>query len=350
MSDKRAKSQGGPSRALIWDIAQRSGVSIATVSRVLNERPDVAAATRERVLAHVRELGYVSNRHARSLVSGHTNYIGFTVPRVDHFVEILEGASQIAEEHDANLVICPTRHEHSREVTLLERLRSGGADGAVLILPSESKEELAQLRAQNYPFVVIDPRYPLGEEIPAVSVANMSGGRAATEHLVEHGHRRIGVITGYPDWTASIDRLAGFHAVLIAAGLYTTHTPELVSYGDFTLDGGYKAAQRLLALTHRPTAIFAFNDVMAVGAIRAAHEHNLRVPEDISVVGFDDSPFASFVTPALTTVRQPSYELGRVGIETLYRVMEGQSIEGTRIELSTRLIVRDSTAPCPTIS
>ncbi|GCE22365.1 LacI family DNA-binding transcriptional regulator [Dictyobacter kobayashii] len=348
MSDKRAKNQGGPSRALIWDIAQKSGVSIATVSRVLNERPDVSQATRDKVMAYVRELGYVSNRHARSLVSGHVSYIAFTVPRVDHFVEILEGATQVAEEHDANLVICPTRHEHSREVTLLERLRGGGADGALLILPSESKDELAKLRAQNYPFVVVDPRYPLGDEIPTVSAANMSGSRAATEHLVELGHKRIGVITGYPDWNASIDRLAGFHSVLIAAGLYNTYSAEMVCHGDFSVDGGYSAACRLLELADRPTAIFAFNDDMAVGAMRAIREHNLSIPEDISVVGFDDTRFASFVTPPLTTVRQPTYELGRVGIETLYRVLDEQSLEVPRIELSTKLIVRDSTAPCPT--
>ncbi len=344
MSAKKDSERRGPSRAVIWDIAQQSGVSIATVSRVLNGRPDVSISTREKVLGYVRELGYVSNRHARALVSGRVSYIGFMVPKIEHFTQVLAGATEAVEERDAHIVVCPTRHEHEREISLLGQLQAGGADGALLVLPTESSAELVQLRQQGYPFVVIDPRFSLDEGIPVVATANMGGGRVATEHLVALGHKRIGVITGPPGWCDSLDRLAGYHSVLFASGI--ANVPELVREGDFTHEGGYRAARQLLALSKRPTAIFAFNDDMALGAIRAAQEHSLAVPADLSVMGFADSPFAAMANPSLTSVFQPSYELGRSAVNLLYRILDGEQLEATRIELSTRLIVRASTTAC----
>ena len=342
MNEKDSVEKAPASRAVIWDIAHRSGVSIATVSRVLNGRPDVSDATRERVMDSIRELGYVSNRHARALVSGRTSYIGFTVPKVEHFLLILEGATEAIAEHDAHLVVCPTGYEHEREVSLLERLQRGGTDGALLVLPSENVNDLLQLRRRDYPFVVIDPRFPLSDEIPVVSTANILGGRAATEHLISLGHRRIGAITGYANWCATIDRLAGYHSALITAGLQPS--PKLIVTSDFTIDGGYQAAQSLLSLDERPGAIFAFNDDMAVGVLRAAQERGIRVPDDLSLIGFDDTKYARVVTPPLTTIRQPLAELGRAGVEVLYRILNGQQLDATRMELSTRLVVRASTA------
>jgi LacI family transcriptional regulator len=240
------------------------------------------------------------------------------------------------------IVLCPTLHQHEREVTLLDRLMHGTTDGAVLMLPEESNAELWALRETGYPFVVVDPRVQLDEGIPAVSAANASGARAATEHLLSLGHRRIGAIMGPVDWMASTERLNGYRAALAAAGVLPA--PELVVESDFSIDSGVAAARALLDLPERPTAIFGFNDNVAIGALRAAAERGIRVPDELSVVGFDDSEQSALVTPALTTVRQPLAEMGRMAVSLLLRLLDHQRVEAMSIELATRLVVRDSTA------
>ena len=179
--------------------------------------------------------------------------------------------------------------------------------------------------------------------IPVVSAAHAAGAKQATEHLLELGHRRIAAITGNHGWTATEERLHGFRAALASAGIIPD--PELIVEANWEISGGFDAAERLLALPYRPTAIFAFNDNLAIGALQAARSARLRVPDDLSIVGFDDSEQAQIVTPTLTTVRQPLQELGRIGIGLLLRLMEGTRVEALRVELATKLIVRESTAP-----
>lgn len=333
------------SRTAIRDVATRAGVSLATVSRVLNGRPDVSAETRDVVLRVARELGYVSNRHARGLAGARTGLIGLTVPHVlgEYFTQIVTGVAEALYERDARLVLCPTLHQHDREISLLERLMHGTTDGAILLLTTESSAELAQLRRRGYPFVVVDPPGPLDAAIPVVAAANWSGARQATEHLIELGHARIATITGPATWNASIDRLAGYHSALVAAGLPIR--PELVREGDFRPEGGYRAARHLLALPDPPTAIFVQDDDMVIGVLRAAKDRGLCVPADLSLVGFDDVGLASVLTPALTTISQPLQEMGRLAVTVLYRELSGQPLDATRVELSTRLVVRASTAP-----
>jgi LacI family transcriptional regulator, galactose operon repressor len=332
-------------RATIRDIADRAGVSIATVSRVLNGRPDVAAETREAVLEVARQLRFSTNRSARSLSGGRTGLIGVTIPIVHaaYFAFILSGAAEALYEEDLRAVLCPTQHEHDREVDLLGRLMHGTTDGALLMLPSETPEELDALRDFGYPFVVVDARAPLHEGIPAVTAANASGAKQAIAHLLDHGHRRIGVITGPRSWNASNERLIGYHAALAGAGLVPD--PQLEVEGDFEHETGYAGGMKLLALPDPPTAIFAFNDDMAVGALNAALQRGLRVPEDLSIVGFDDSVQAQNVSPKLTTVYQPLAEMGRMAVSLLTRILEGQRLEAVRVELGTRLIVRGTTGP-----
>jgi LacI family transcriptional regulator len=211
------------------------------------------------------------------------------------------------------------------------------------MLPEETNEELKALQRLGYPFVVVDPREPLDEGVPAVSAANALGGRAATQHLLSLGHRRIGAITGVAEWLASTERLTGYRAALASSGALADR--GLVIESDWTIEGGESAAATLLELPEPPTAIFAFNDNMAVGTLRAARVRGVRVPEDLSVVGFDDSEQAAIVTPALTTVRQPLAEMGRMAVSLLLRLLENQRVEGLNVELQTRLVVRDSTAP-----
>ena len=340
----RNDGNGDQSRATIREIARAAGVSIATVSRVINGRPDVSPQTREVVLRVVREHGFSTNRNARALSGGRTGLVGVTLPILEaaYFAVIVSGTAEALYEHDMRIVLCPTLHQHEREVTLLDRLMHGTTDGAVLMLPEESNAELRALQETGYPFVVVDPRVQLDQGIPAVSASNASGARAVVEHLLSLGHRRIGAILGPADWMATTERLNGYRSALAAAGVLATR--DLVVESDFSIESGEAAAAALLDLPERPTAIFGFNDNVAIGALRAAEARGLTVPDDLSVVGFDDSEQSGLVTPALTTVRQPLAEMGRMAVSLLLRLLDHQRVEAMNIELATRLVVRESTA------
>ena len=331
----------------IRQVAELAGVSIATVSRVMNGRNDVSPETRELVTRVIQEHGYSANRSARRLSAGRSGLVGVLVPLVypAYFSAILAGAAEALSEQDMRVVLSPTGHEHDREVRLIDRLMHGLTDGALIVLPEESSDELEQLLDQHYRFVVIDPLMPLDDRIPSVSSAHTAGAHAAMQHLLGLGHRRIAAITGPPGWVATEDRRRGYHAALAAAGILPD--PDLEVGADFEIDGGFAAADQLFELPDPPTAIFAFNDNIAIGAIRAARARGLRVPEDVSIVGFDDVEHATIVTPALTTVRQPLAEMGRTAVSLLSRLLDGNQFETLHVELATRLVVRDSTAPPP---
>jgi LacI family transcriptional regulator, galactose operon repressor len=335
----------GPSRVTIREIAELAGVSIATVSRVVNGRGDVSPETRQHVSQIIREHGYTANRSARGLSAGRTGLVGVLVPLVypAYFASILSGAAEALHEHDLRVVLSPTGGEHDREVSLLERLMHGMTDGALIILPEESSEELARLLDEGYRFVVLDPLMPLDERIPSVSAAHTSGADQAMRHLLGLGHRRIAQITGPRGWVATEDRRRGYQAALADAGILPEPALEAESIPEIA--PGRAAADRLLELPEPPTAILAFNDNIAIGAIQSARAHGLRVPEDLSVVGFDDVEHATIVTPALTTIRQPLAEMGRIAVSLLMRLLERQRFETLHVELATRLVVRDSTAP-----
>ncbi len=333
-------------RMTIREIADLAGVSIATVSRVLNGRDDVADETRDAVRRVIREQGYTANRNARGLSAGRTGLVGVLVPLVfpAYFAEILAGAAEALYEQEMRVVLSPTQHEHAREVSLLDRLMHGGAtDGALIVLPGESSEELERALDAGYPFVVVDPLMPLDDRIPSVSAAHMSGADQAMRHLLSLGHRRIGAITGPPGWVATEGRRRGYRAALASAGIQ--FDPALEVEADFEITEGQEAATTLLDLPNPPTAVFAFNDNIAIGTMRAARTRGLRIPEDLSIVGFDDVEHATIVTPALTTVRQPLAELGRTAVSLLVRLLEHQSVETLSVQLATRLVVRESTSP-----
>jgi LacI family transcriptional regulator len=271
-------------------------------------------------------------------------HIGVLIPVVfdDFFSGILGGISDAVYEHGLWLVLRPTRHDHAREVALLNQLRQN-TDGAVLVLPEESSEELVPALSDRYPFVVCDPLEPLDARIPSVVAANASGAEQAVDHLVALGHRRIGAITGPPGWAATEERRRGYRAALRAAGIQ--FEPELEVEADFDFEPGAHAAAALLALAEPPTAIFAFSDLIAIGAIRTARASGVSIPDDLSIVGFDDSSFATVVEPQLTTVRQPLAELGRRSVDLLVRLIRGEDVDTLRLESATRLVVRETTAP-----
>jgi LacI family transcriptional regulator len=259
-----------------------------------------------------------------------------------YFSGILAGVAEAVYEHERRLVLWPTLHQRGRELSLLERLKSG-TDGALIVLPEGSSEELEWALSDRYPFVVVDPLLPLAPRIPTVVAAHASGAEEAMRHLLALGHRRIGAITGPPGWVATEDRRGAYHAALSAAGIQPDE--QLIVASDYELAPGMDAAASLLDLSEPPTAIFGFNDAIAIGAMHAAHERGLRVPDDVSIVGFDDVGYASAVVPGLTTVRQPLAEMGRAGVSLLLRLIDRQRLEAPHIELPTRLVIRDSTGP-----
>ena len=334
-------------RPTIREVAALAGVSTATVSRVVNGNGYVAEKTRQAVADVIRERGYTANRAARGLSSGRTGLIGVTVPRIhpSYFSLIVTGVADALYEHDMRIVLCPTLHDHDREVTLLERLVHGTIDGGLLILPEESTGELRRLMKHGFRFVVVDPRRRVDGPVPTVSAANSSGADQAIRHLLELGHRRIAAITGPRGWLATAERMRGYLAALAAAGI--APDDDLVIESNFDVDGGRAATAILLDLPEPPTAIFAFNDQLAIGSMQTAFARGLHVPDDLSIVGFDDTAEAELVTPSLTTLRQPLAEMGRMGVSLLSRLLDDRQLEALHVELATQLIIRGSTAPPP---
>ena len=340
----RAIEPGGSrqEKVTIRQVAEAAGVSIATVSRVVNGHADVSEETRQAVERVVREHGYQGTGRRAGMATA-TGLVGVTTPWVlpGYFAEIVSGVSEALYEHGLRTMLCPTRQSHERETSLLEHLVGGDADGAVLVLPEESPEELRALAEHGFPFVVVDPRTEVPDGIPVVCAAHSAGATQATRHLLSLGHRRIGVIGGPRGWVATQERLRGYHAALAGAGVLPDDS--LVRYSNFRLDGGREQAAALLDLPDPPTAVFAFNDSMAIGVMQEAAARGLEIPGNLSVVGYDDTVEAAVVVPALTTVRQPLAELGRTAVSVLVRQVRGRRFEPLRIELETRLVLRDST-------
>ena len=327
----------GVYRMPLRDIARLAGVSTATVSRVLNGKEDVAPRTRDAVLA-------VAGLHAAA-PQRRTGCVAVTVPFVEgsYFAAMLGGVADAVDDAGLRLLLLPTRLDRPK-VALRERLRSDAADGAVLMLPPESLEELLELQ-KTMPIAVIDPRVPLDEGIPCVAATNAAGADAATEHLLGLGHRTIAAITGPPGWAATEQRRQGYHAALARAGIRPDSI--LVEAGNWEIPSGRAAASILLDRSADVTAIFAFNDEMAIGAMQLAHDRGLRVPEDLSIIGFDGVERGELLEPQLTTVRQPLAEMGRTAVTLLLRMIERQRIEALRVELATRFVERQSTGPPP---
>ena len=325
----------------IMDVAQEAGVSYATVSRVVNNKGYIKPETRERVMRAVTRLGYVVNQQARSLASGRSQVVGLLVPGVEsaYIGEIIRGIDEELVSASYDLMLYTAHRRRTRESAYVAALTQGMADGLLLVLPRDPSAYLETLRQRGFPYVLIDHQ-GVDDVGPAVGATNRQGGYDATRHLIELGHRRIGFITGRLEHGCSRDRLAGYQAALTEHGLDAD--PQLVREGDFTQPAGFRAARELLALLERPTAIFASNDVMAFGVMEAARVGGLRIPEDISIVGFDDIPQALHVHPPLTTIRQPLEQMGRLAARMLLRQIDDRRQPAERIDLPTELIVRDS--------
>lgn len=336
------KKMTTPSRKItIVDVAAEAGVSFGTVSRVINNDVHVRPETRRRVLEAMERMGFVANRQARSLAGGKTDAIGLLVPDLGtgYIGEIIRGIDAELTLQERDLILYTTHRTASKEANYVANLATGMVDGLLLVLPRNPADYVGTLMQRNFPFVLIDHQ-GTGQDCPAVGATNWQGAYDATEHLVKLGHRRIGFITGSMDLGCAQDRLAGYRAAL-----RTYHLPdarELIYEGDFFQQDGYAGASALLDLPHPPTAIFASNDVMAMGAMDAIRNRGLRIPDDVSVLGFDDIPQAAVVRPALTTVQQPLEKMGRVAAQMLLDSLAAAEPLVQRMELPTRLVIRDS--------
>ena len=331
-------------RSTIHDVASAAGVSTATVSRVLNDSASVAPRTRAVVLDAIERHGLTA-RPRRARVSTWPDVVAVRCPYViDDYFGVILSAIERSLRQRGKVLLLSAEAAGGDEPSLPELLRAELTEGAVLILPPEPGTVLADLRARGYPFVVVDPRTALPPDIAAVSAAHMAGARTATEHLLQLGHTRIAAIAGPLNWIATNDRLLGYRAALAAAGRLA---PESLvrEGGEPTVAHGREAARALFGLPEPPTAIVAFNDKIAIGAMEAATERGLRVPADVSVVGFDDLELSRVVAPRLTTVRQPLEEMARLGVQLLLRLIDGGEIDTLHIELATELVPRASTAP-----
>ncbi len=326
----------------IADIATEAGVSVPTVSKVMNGRTDVAAHTRERVEAIIRRHGYQRRGDDRSRRSTLVELM-FHELESAWALEIIRGAEQVAREHGLAVVMSESQGRLTPGHGWLESVIARRPLGVIAVFSDLSATQLAKLRARDIPVVVVDPVGEPGTETPSIGATNWNGGLTATRHLLELGHTRIAMIGGPERVLCSRARVDGYRAALETAGL--TVDPDLVRYGDFHVESGFKQATVLLSRPDRPTAIFAGSDLQALGVYEAARAAGLRVPQDLSVVGFDDLPLAEWVGPPLTTVRQPLQDMAAAGTRLAITLARGEKPEHRRIELATTLVVRHSTAP-----
>lgn len=330
-------------RPRIADVARAAGVSIPTVSKVLNGRAHVAEATRERVNTAIRDIGYSKGESTTPDDPGVIQLVfnNFDSPWA---LQIIDGAEAAANR--LGFALCCVRTEHiSPEIWRKQRAASQ-LSGTILLTPHRGSTLINALHQLNIPAVVLDPQGPETLPVPSVGATNFSGSMKAVEHLIALGHKRIGMITGGGATSAySTARYAAYAAALMDAGILLD--PTLVKDGDFTLAAGHLLGGELLDRDDRPTAVFAGNDLQALGLINAATSRGIKVPQQLSVVGYDDIALAQLSSPALTTVRQPLHQMAGMAVTMLVEQIRRLSDRPQSLELATELIKRDSTAPPP---
>ncbi len=336
-------SRGSKSaRATITQVAERAQVSIATVSRVLNNVPhQVSTATRRRVLRAIRELEFRPNALARSLHQRRTHTIGLIIPDISnaYYAEIARGIEEALSGQQYTLIACNTDRQVDRISSYLATLCEKQVDGIILGGGGTlNGRHMAAFQGCGVRTVLIG-RY--GVDLPAIRVDNVKGAWEAAQHVLTLGHRRIAILAGPNSSTTTADRLTGYRQACAEAGVRIPR--EWCLYGDLRPEFGREAADRLMAGKSRPTAILAINDQMAIGAMRAVHRLGLRVPEEVSVVGFDDIALASFVTPALTTMALPLHHMGVAAGEMILRALTGEP-EPREVWFKPQLVVRESSA------
>lgn len=333
-------ASGRPSGvATIRDVAARAGVSVATVSRTLNGVGPVHDDTSKRVLAAARALRYVPHAAARSLSIRRSHTLGVLLPEVhgEFFSEVIRGVDVAARARGYHILVSSS-HDDAQEMSAVLRALRGRVDGLIVMSPDLELGPLARALTADTPAVLLNSGTSAR---PTIRIDNYSGARSMTDHLIALGHRRIAFITGPQRNADAAERRRGYRAALGASA--TATRPHIEVEGDFTEESGYRAVPKLLAMNPRPTAIFAANDAMAIGALRALREAAVAIPDDMALAGFDDIPMARYLTPQLTTVRVDIAEMGRRAVEYLVRSLERSDSEIRKHDvIPTSLVVRES--------
>lgn len=326
-------------RVTLAEVATQAGVSLSTVSKVLNGRSDVSRPTRTKVERLLETHGY--RRRAQAAPQAPLIELVFHELESVWAMELIRGVENVAKQNQASVVLTESGTRHAPDPDWIEGVLRRRPLGVVLVFSTLPDRVKKQLRSRAIPFVIVDPAGDPEPDVPSVGSANWAGGMAATRHLIERGHRRIAIITGPEDMMCSLARLDGYRSAMAMAGLDvdTGH----VRFGDFHVQGGFDHAMDLLDGPDRPTAVFAGSDLQALGVLEAARLKGLSVPDELSVVGYDDVPLAQWSSPALTTVHQPLRQMAEEATQMLVRPREpGKG--ALRMELATRLVVRQSTA------
>lgn len=330
-------------QATIKDIAKRLNISTSTVSRALRNAPDVKAETRIKILSLSEELKYQPNKLALSLQQNQTNTIGVIVPNLDHVLSLMvRGIDEVALEAGYTVMVCQSNESFGREMVNTRRLMNSLVDGFIISVTSETKvfDHFKKILEQDIPLVAFD-RVSTDLSAPRVVLDNKDGGFQATEHLIQQGYKRIAILAGPSNLAISNHRLEGY---LSAIKKYKIKPDsQLIIHCDFNQEYAYNATRDLLQMKRRPDAIFAISDRMAIGAMQAIKDAGLTMPHDIGLVGFNNDPVVNLVTPGISSVDQPAFELGKTAAKLfLERLHNDNNMGNTEIVLKPRLIVRES--------
>jgi LacI family transcriptional regulator len=329
-------------KATLASVADIAGVSIPTVSKVLNGRDDVASATRDRVLEVMRNLNYRSPAPRRRADSVMIDVVVESVTTA-YYSEVMDGILETTSENGAEVVLSAMSLESASAAERVRRMLDAGRQGLVLVTSKWGRGDLLTFQERSIPVVLVDPMNPPGADVVSVGATNWAGGKAATEHLLDLGHTRIAHLGGPARAECSQDRQHGYMAAMQERGVPVR--PEYMLTGDFRMSFGVEGLARLLELPEPPTAVFAANDTIAIGVWEEARQRGMDLPSELSIVGFDGTSLAEQTMPQLTTVAQPLREIGRTAVRALLRQINGQPPDSTRIELATRLRIKTSTAP-----
>jgi len=330
-------------RVTLSELADQAGVSLSTVSKVLNGRTDVSATTR----AHVERILDDHSYHRRTGLPNRGTLLELVFPELETAwaMEIIRGAENVASVNGLSIVLTESGTRHSPAPDWIAGVLRRRPLGVILVFSDLAEDDKAKLRSRAIPFVIIDPAGDPAPDVPSVGSANWSGGLMATRHLTDLGHTRIAAITGPEDMMCSLARLDGFRSAMNTAGVAVDES--LIRFGDFTVDGGRAVAREILERDDRPTAIFAGSDLQALGVFEAARTLGIRVPDELSVVGYDNLQLAQWTSPSLTTIHQPLAQMAEEAARLVVRMSEAELESIPRMDLATRLVVRESTTVPP---
>lgn len=327
----------------IKDIARKANVSFSTVSRALQNSPLISRRTAEKIQRIARESGYRASAVARGLVTQRTKTIGVVVTTIaDPFVsEVVHGIEECCNDHGYSVFLANSNADPDREVKVVHSFSERRVDGIVVTSSRVGALYIPMLSEMRVPIVLVNNQQP-GEFVHSVMIENVQGSREATNHLIQLGHRRIAYLGDRFGHQSDTERFSGYRQALDRAAL--PFFPELVAHGDGKPENAIAAAESLLGLPEAPTAIFCYNDMTALGVLKTLHARRMRVPEDVSVVGFDDLFIASYTDPPLTTVRQPRRRMGQLAMESLLQLMRGEN-PSQAITVPAELVIRESSGP-----